>query len=339
MRFGVSAEAMEPQGLFWRAKRSSGSEGSQPRENAERLSARKQGWYYSRQAPYAATFLAEVVMTTPATAPSLFAPTAFTNNFAEVYEQTLVGPLFRPWAERLLDRVPLATGARVLDVACGTGALARAVTARFEGATRVIGVDRNPAMLAVARQVAPAMDWRVGDAAALPVAPDERFDAVFCHEGLQFFPDRAAALRAMRAVLVPGGSLGVAVWRSVEENGVFYTLDHIAERFLGPIRDVRHSFADADALGELLRACGFANVKVEPVVADVRFHLRPDVLARLNCTAVLGMSAAASSMSDDEKAKMVGAIVDASVEEILPYVTDGAIISRTSANLATAVSR
>jgi ubiquinone/menaquinone biosynthesis C-methylase UbiE len=275
-------------------------------------------------------------MTTPATTSALFASTAFTANFAEVYEQMLVGPLFTPWAERLLDRVPLAPGARVLDVACGTGALARAVLSRLDGDAQVTGIDRNPAMLAVARRVAPTIDWREGDSAALPVSADERFDAVFCHEGLQFFPDRPAALRAMRAVLVPGGHLGVAVWRRLEDNGVFYTLGQIAEQFLGPIHDARHSFGDADALAESLSDCGFAEVKVEPVSADVRFPITAEMLARLNGNAVLGMSAAGRSMSEEEKAKTMAAIVEASVAEITPYMKEGVIVSRTSANLATA---
>ena len=274
-------------------------------------------------------------MTTPATESSLFAATAFTTNFAELYEQMLVAPLFRPWAERLLDRVPLAANARVLDVACGTGALARGVVARLGAEARVVGVDRNPAMLAVARRVAPGIDWREGDAATLPVSPDEKFDAVFCHEGLQFFPDRAAALLAMRAVLATGCPIGVAVWRSAEENGVFSILDRVAERFLGPVRDVRHSFGDAEALAQLLSECGYADVKVEPVAIDVQFDIRPEMFARLNATAVLGMSAAGKSMSEDEKAKVLAAIVEASLEEIEPYTTNRLITSRTSANLAT----
>jgi ubiquinone/menaquinone biosynthesis C-methylase UbiE len=298
------------------------------------------GWRFRIIAatPHAAHLFAEAVMTTPATASSLFAPTAFTTNFAEVYEQTLVEPLFRPWAERLLDRVPLAPGARVLDVACGTGALGRAIASRFGNAIHVTGVDRNPAMLAVARRVAPGIDWREGDAAALPVAADERFDAVFCHEGLQFFPDRAAALKAMRGALSARGSIGVAVWRSVEENGVFHALDRVAERFLGPIHDVRHSFSDPDALRRVLSDCGFANVNVEPLAIDVRFRLQPAVLARLNGMAVLGMSAAGKSMSEDEKEKTMVAIVEASLEEIAPYTRDEVIVSGTSANLATATA-
>ena len=89
-------------------------------------------------------------------------------SFPEMYEQALVGPLFHPWAERLLDDVELAAGDCVLDVACGTGILARLAKDRLGESARVVGVDLNPAMLAVARQVAPGVDWREGDVAALP---------------------------------------------------------------------------------------------------------------------------------------------------------------------------
>ena len=41
-------------------------------------------------------------------------------SFAEIYERELVGPLFRPWVDLLLDGVALTRGDRVLDLACGT---------------------------------------------------------------------------------------------------------------------------------------------------------------------------------------------------------------------------
>lgn len=70
-------------------------------------------------------------------------------------------------------------------------------------------------MLAVARQLEPAVDWREGFAESLPF-PDESFDAVVSQFGLMFFTDRRQALREMLRVLVPGGRLAVAVWDSLE---------------------------------------------------------------------------------------------------------------------------
>ena len=86
-------------------------------------------------------------------------------SFPEIYEQELVGPLFRPWAELILDDVELAAGDRVLDVACGTGIVARLAKERLGEAGRVVGVDLSPAMLAVARGLAAGIDWRQGEPA------------------------------------------------------------------------------------------------------------------------------------------------------------------------------
>ena len=124
-------------------------------------------------------------------------------SFPEMYERLLVGPLFRPWAELTLEEVALAPGDRVLDVACGTGIVARVASERLEGAVRVVGVDVSPDMLAVARAAAPAIDWREGDAARLPLGEGEAFDVVVCQQGLQFFPDKPAAAR--RAAAGAGG--------------------------------------------------------------------------------------------------------------------------------------
>ena len=65
------------------------------------------------------------------------------SSFPEMYEQWLVTPLFRPWAELLLDRVALRAGDRFLHVACGTGIVARIARQRLGQEALVVGV-RNP---------------------------------------------------------------------------------------------------------------------------------------------------------------------------------------------------
>lgn len=81
-------------------------------------------------------------------------------SFPETYEQALVGPLFQPWVDSLLEDVELGPGDRVLDIACGTGIVARLAKERLGATGRVVGVDVNPQMLAVARRVVPTIDWR-----------------------------------------------------------------------------------------------------------------------------------------------------------------------------------
>jgi len=278
-------------------------------------------------------------MTSPATPPSQPSSpftSAMPPSFASTYERVLVGPLFRPWAQLLVESVPLAAGDRVLDVACGTGIVARLALERVGAGGRVVGVDRSPDMLAVARAAAPSVDWRQGDAADPPVRDGERFDAVFCHQGLQFFADRAAAVGAMRRALEPGGHLGIGVWRAVEENGFFADLDRVAERFVGPLADTRHAFGDADALARLLADAGFRDVRVRQVSLATHFELDPAVLARLNAMAVIGMTAKGQAMSEDERESTAAAMVAASVAEAERYREGDAIVFPTSANVATA---
>jgi ubiquinone/menaquinone biosynthesis C-methylase UbiE len=129
------------------------------------------------------------------------------------YERYFVPVIGAPLATDLIDIAGLRPGERVLDVACGTGIVARLAAERVGSTGTVTALDINPAMLAVARSVAsPGMsiEWYESSAEAMPL-PDEAFDVVLCQLGLQFFPDRLAALREMQRVLAPGGRLVICV--------------------------------------------------------------------------------------------------------------------------------
>ncbi len=134
---------------------------------------------------------------------------------ANAYEALFVPALFGQWAPKVADAAQIQPGQRVLDVACGTGILAREVTSRMGSSGHVAGIDPSPGMIAVAKQLAPAIEWREGVAESLPF-PDQSFDAVVSQFGLMFFTDRPQALREMLRVLVPGGRLAVAVWDSLD---------------------------------------------------------------------------------------------------------------------------
>jgi ubiquinone/menaquinone biosynthesis C-methylase UbiE len=161
----------------------------------------------------------------------------------------------------------------VLDVACGTGVVARQA-ARAVGTTgQVTGLDINEGMLHVARTVAPPVGapitWREGSVMALPF-PDATFDAVLCQWGLEFFPDRAQGLREMARVLVPGGRLGLRVWRALDRQPFQTAVIAALDRHLFSGQDVpsRHallqpfSLADAKALRALVADAGFRDIHV-----------------------------------------------------------------------------
>ena len=189
---------------------------------------------------------------------------------AEAYERHLVPAFFGPFAERLVELARPRAVDRALDVACGTGIVARTLAPRVRGTA---GVDLNPGMLDVARASEPAIEWLQADAAALPL-PDASFDLVLCQQGLQFLPDRAAGVREMRRVLVPGGRIAISAWGAAEHNPGWLRLAEALDRHAG--HDIgalmRAPFSlGADELRDLIVAAGFEDVAVRIRIVPVRF--------------------------------------------------------------------
>lgn len=142
---------------------------------------------------------------------------AFTSSSVpEGYERYLTPVLFGPWAEVLIDTVGVHAGAKVLDVASGTGVVARLAAARAGSSGRVVASDASGAMLAHAASLpAPAgaapIEYLEASVTELPL-DDGCFDVVLCQQGMPFFTDRRRAAAEMLRVLRPGGSLGLSVW-------------------------------------------------------------------------------------------------------------------------------
>lgn len=137
---------------------------------------------------------------------------------AQGYEDQMVPMVFLPWAEDLVERLDVRAGERALDVACGTGAVARVLSGRLGPEGEVVGIDQNPLMLEVARSLGLRnLTLREGDAIELPF-DDEDFDLVVCQQGLQFVATPESAVAEMRRVLRPGGRLGLACWNSPADN-------------------------------------------------------------------------------------------------------------------------
>ena len=193
---------------------------------------------------------------------------------AEAYEAAFVPAFFAQWAPRLLDIAGVAPGQSVLDVACGTGIVARTALERLGSGADVVGVDLNEAMLTVARRVRPDLDWRQGDVADLPF-PDSSFDTVLCQMALMFFPDRAVALTEMSRVAVPGGTVAVAVPAALDQQEAFRPFVETAVRHLGPAaRSLLSSYfvcGDLDELRALVEAAGLRVVAARTVVGRQRY--------------------------------------------------------------------
>ena len=178
---------------------------------------------------------------------------------AELYETQFVPALFAEWAPHLIEVAGVAPGQAVLDVACGTGIVARTVAAAQHGRGRVVGLDLNEAMLEVARRVRPELDWRQGDAAHLPF-PDGAFDVALCQMALMFFPDRVRVLAEMARVVTAAGTVAFSVPGSLPSQPAYAPFVAMAVRHAGPeaagLLGTYFASGDLDELRSLTETAG-----------------------------------------------------------------------------------
>ena len=226
---------------------------------------------------------------------------------------------------------------RVLDVACGTGVVTRQAAA-VAGTTRpVVGLDVNAGMLDMARRVPiPAgttINWQEGDAAAIPFL-DASFDVVLCQQGLQYFPNRQAAVDEMRRVLAPGGRVVLSVWRSLPYLPFFVALTKGLERYVGAdaaaTLGTAFTLGEAEAIRSLLVDAGFRQVHISLAMPLIRYGSIVEFLpGYLAATPMAGQVAA---LDDETRAAMFADITIA----LQPYTDDDGLAAPMECHVATA---
>ncbi len=217
----------------------------------------------------------------------------------------------------------------MLDVACGTGVLARAALAAVGPRGRVVGLDRNDGMLAVAQTKEPKIAWRAGLAEALPFEASS-FDAVLCQFGLMFFDDRVAALREMRRVAKANGIVGIAVWDALDRTPGYAAMAALLDRLFGAqVADALRApfvLGDQDALRSLVADAGIRDASVSVLDVTARFASIEDWVR----TDVRGWTLA--EMIDDDQFEH---LLRAAKAELTQFVSaDGTVAFKSPALLA-----
>ena len=247
--------------------------------------------------------------------------TVATRSPAQVYEECFVPALFQQWGRIIAEMARVAPGQRVLDVACGTGVLACAAAERVEPDGAVTGLDRSDEMLAIARGKSARIEWKSGQAEALPFA-DASFDRVASQFGLMFFEDKAESLREMVRVLRPGGRLAVAVCDALDHSPGYAVLAELLQRLFGTT--VADAFRAPFALGErkplrsLCEQAGIRNAEVARADGAVRFRSIEQLVATERaCVWTLG------GLLDNDQ---FDRLREEAEESLQPFVTaDGAV--------------
>jgi ubiquinone/menaquinone biosynthesis C-methylase UbiE len=220
----------------------------------------------------------------------------------------IVARVFEPWARDTVERLALQEGSTVLDIACGPGTVTFLLAGAVGPTGRVIATDISPAMLAIGRSK-PAngapIEWIESPAAPLAVETDS-VDAISCQQGLQFFPDKVAALKEMRRALVSGGRAVVSAWTHVEDQDFWGALHasiaaawstELAERYKGPFS------LTGEAAADLAKEAGFKGVTLERVTLPV--SLEGGAPALVESLLAAGIAADFAKLDDEGHARLL----------------------------------
>jgi SAM-dependent methyltransferase len=212
----------------------------------------------------------------------------FAGSIPRLYETHLVPLIFAVYAKDLADRLRTGTPSRVLEVACGTGVVTRALAAALPANASIIATDLNQAMLDHARTLGPpGIEWRQADALQLPFG-DGEFDAVVCQFGVMFFPDKPKAFSEARRVLRPGGVFLFNVWDRIEDNefadvvttALASVFPEDPPRFMARIP---HGYHDVALIAQHLRDGGFKSAPTVVTLAARSRARSPDIPAIAYC--------------------------------------------------------
>ncbi len=179
--------------------------------------------------------------------------------------------LFQPYAEDLAARVQVAQNGAVLELACGTGILTRALRTQLPATVKLTATDLNEPMFRHAAdkfREGEAVQWLQADACSLPFA-DRMFDAVVCQFGIMFVPDKALAAREAHRVLKPGGHFLFNVWEAIEFNPLgqltHETISSYFENDPPAFYEVPFGYHDEDEIKRILKEAGFREIETEVV--------------------------------------------------------------------------
>ncbi len=247
---------------------------------------------------------------------------------ARIYEAVYLPALFQEWCPRVSEEANVKPGDYVIDVACGTGALAVAVSGNVGLSGKTVGIDINDGMLDIAKSKSSPVEWINAPAEALPFEGDY-FDCVVSQFGLMYFENQENAIREMVRVLKQGGSLAVAVWNKLDNNPGLAAEEYLWQQvFDGEVDETPYRLGDRGALENLFKSSGLTDIQIATHEGTARF----DSIESWIHTGAKGWTQD-DALSDDQ----LKLLLKTAEEELTRFRTShGTVAFPTSAHIVTA---
>ena len=248
---------------------------------------------------------------------------------AKIYEEVYLPALFKEWCPLVVEAANIQKGHCVIDVACGTGALAITVSDHVGTEGTTAGIDINEGMLNIARSKSSSVEWLNAPAEALPFE-DDNFNCAVSQFGLMYFENRENAIREMMRVLRPGGSLAVVVWDELEHNPGFAAENKLWQQVFGEESEDEspNKLGDKYILENLFKSSGVTNVQITTHQGTARFESIESWIH----TGAKGWTED-DALSDDQ----LELLLKTAEEELINFrTTEGTVTFPTSAHIVTA---
>ena len=187
---------------------------------------------------------------------------------ASSYERIRYFPIFGQW---LVESAQIPNGARVLDIACGRGAVLFPAAERVDAHGQVVGIDLADGMAQetekeIQRRGLKQAEARQMDAEHLSF-PDATFDFVLCGFSLQFFPHLEQALSEFRRVLKPGGQVAVTTWS--EDDPRWDWFEDLRAAYGAVLKLGSQSLDKPEEVKRWFSQAGFVDIQITSKVLDL----------------------------------------------------------------------
>lgn len=252
-----------------------------------------------------------------------------------------------PHGEEALRCAPPEPGERALDIGCGFGDTAQRIAELVGPDGEVVAVDAAPRFIEAAREEADAagasnVSFRVADVeAAVPGGP---FDYAYSRFGTMFFANPVAALRNVRAALVPGGRLCMVVWRQKADNDWLHRAETVVERLVQRNEDSDEptcgpgpfALANADTTSGILASAGFEGIGLRR--CDIPIQIGNDIAEAIDYACALGPAGELIRLAGEEAERIRPEIDDALREALAEFDGPDGVVAPASTWIVTATA-